>query len=142
MSLYSRNNYDTCAIDEQFKRSVAPGNRSLYAGAVVNPKFQDSTGIICEKKSGCKTMSQPNATLGVGQKDMVSRVDLESEMRGITRILSRCDKDEFYPCSMGGSSKGSSCPSIVTFNPAIHDRDLFETNMNVEYEQGFGNPDL
>jgi hypothetical protein len=41
MSVYSRSNYDKCVIDEQHKRSIASGNYHLYAGAVVNPKFNN-----------------------------------------------------------------------------------------------------
>jgi len=137
---YDRLGYDKCAIKMQYAQSVADGNYALYAGSVVNPKFFNKTSVICKKKNGCNKFEQKNATIGLDYSDAGKRVDLEDSLRGTNRIITKCSPGHFLPCAMGngpGRVKGE-CDEIRAFNPLIHERELFVTNMDIDFEQGFG----
>jgi hypothetical protein len=139
---YDRLGYDKCAIEAQHARSVADGNYALYAGATVHPKFNSSKTVVYEKsmKTG-KKFEQKNATIGTGYGDVGKRVALEDSLRGTDgRTLTKCSAGHFYPCTLGNGPgrKAGECNNVKAFNPTIHERDLFETNMNVEYSVGFG----
>lgn len=139
---YDRLGYDKCAIEAQYQRSIADGNYALYAGAIIHPKFNSAKTIVYENnnKSG-KKFEQKDATIGMDYSDVGKRIALEDLLRGTNgRTLTKCSAGHFYPCTLGdgpGRIKGE-CDNMKAFNPSIHDRDLFETNMNVEYEVGFG----
>lgn len=138
---YDRLGYDKCAIVAQYEQSIADGNYALYPGATVHPKFNSAKTVLYvkAKKTG-KKFEQKNATVGAGYSGAGQRIDLEDSLRGTDRVITKCSPGHFYPCTLGkgpGRKEGE-CENVQAFNPTIHERDLFETNMNIEYEQGFG----
>lgn len=127
---YDRLGYDECFIESQFARSVGPGNYYLYPGARVNPSYNNKTSVVCETGNGCNRLEQKSATQGYGPEDIAKRVMLEDDLRGTNRIITKCSSGHYEPGNM---------KHVVAFNPRIQERNLFPTNMNVEYEMGFGN---
>ena len=138
MSGYARTIYDQCAVTERNRRSIEPGNRSLFSGTHTNPQFNKQTSVICPSNEGCVRMAQPNSTMGVGPDDIPKRIDLSNMLRGTERMISKCSCKGWSPCSLN-CGKTADCPNVVPFNPLLNERNLFPTNMNVDYEQGFGN---
>lgn len=126
---FDRLGYDKCFIESQFNKSVGPGNYYLYAGARVNPNYNNSSSTICENGKVCNIKQQPNANIGYGYEDVAKRVQLENKLRGSDRILTKCNNGSAVPGKM---------ENVIAFNPYVHERNLFISNMNVEYEMGFG----
>lgn len=133
--IYNRLGYDKCAIDQQFEVSIGPGNYALYPGAVVNPSYNSNRSSICNMKPGCKKLEQPKSTIGTGPEYILQRLNIEDNLRGINKINTRCNEGNFNQYT---TEQQRDFDNIVVFNPKINERDLFVSNMNVEYEQGFG----
>ena len=78
--------YDECAYKKTLQQSTDPLQYALYTG-----KFENSAKCRIELGSvGGNGVSLFNGNL----------VDLESDLRGQTRLLSDCSKDKYHPdCS-------------------------------------------
>lgn len=128
---YSRLGNDKCAVKEHYEMSQSFGNYSLYNGAVVNPKYNNKNNVLCANQVGCVRLQQPNSAIGTGSEFISKRVELESNLsRGsnYAGVSSKCINQNIFNQS-----------NLIPFNPLVNDRDLFVSNMNINYEQGFGN---
>ena len=83
---FNRNMYDSCAIKKKLEQSKSPGNYMLYPGKFYNNNpVRISRGIV----SGNEVSISKN-----------NLVDLESDLRGQTRLLSQCPDKKYKPrCS-------------------------------------------
>jgi hypothetical protein len=137
---FNRCMYDKWRMRATDYGSVSLGNRALWSGSRVNSSFNNATSVLCPSNVGCVKMAQPNSTIGTGPDDISKRIDLSNELRGTDRFMSRCTCSGWYPCTNNCNQKAEVKQSspIVAFNPQLHSRHLFPTNMDVEWEQGFG----
>ena len=83
---FSRNIYDSCSYEYALKQSEAPNNYMLYPGKYYNKKeCRDELGLV----GGSGVSLYPG-----------NLVDLESDLRGQSRALSHCPKNQYKPrCS-------------------------------------------
>jgi len=83
---FNRCMYDNCSFNERNKESTSPGNYMLYPGKFYNNnQVRIAKGIVAGNEV---SLSKNNL------------VDLESDLRGQTRILSNCSKNKYSPkCS-------------------------------------------
>ena len=84
---FSRNLYDNCAFKKSVEESKSPGNYMLYPGKFYNNnQVRIAKGIV-----GGNEVSLSKNNL----------VDLESDLRGQTRLLSDCPDKKYKPnCSL------------------------------------------
>ena len=116
---FSRNMYDSCAFKERTYESKSPGNYMLYPGKYYNQnQARIAKGIVAGNEV---SLSHRNL------------VDLESDLRGQTRLLSDCSKDKYQPdCSnCRNCNEGLPCGCIDCQEELI---DLQTKNM-IHYNQ-------
>lgn len=120
-------NNDKCRVGEYYEDSMKDANYRLEECSRVNPSFKNGTQVLCADGKGCKKMQDVGATLNYGPASFGQRIDNEEKLRGTDIVLSKC-KHGLLPGQVGND---------VAFNPALYERDLFQTNMETEFERGF-----
>lgn len=137
--IHARSRNDKCAIKEYYADSMEPANYALELDSRVNPSFKTSKQSLCNDKSmGCSKIIDSNATMDLGPQSFGQRVDIEDNLRGTNRILSKCQSGKHYPCSGDASNRlDGECVNTITVNPRLYDRDIVPTNMEYEWTIGF-----
>lgn len=125
--IYAGLPYDKCRTKEYYADSTEPANYSLELDSRVNPSFKNNKQVLCADNKGCKRIQDTDATLNYGPESFATRIDNEEKLRGTDIVLSKC-KHGLLPGQIGNS---------IAFNPAIYERDIFPTNMDMEFERGF-----
>lgn len=126
---FARSGYDECNRKMDYNESIAPGNYYLDPISAVNPSYNDSTSVLCENSNFCTPMSQKNSNISYAYSDIGKRIRLDNALKGLGTHLNKCSVSR--PLSKEQMS-------YVAFNPTIKDRNIFKSNMDVEYNQGFG----
>ena len=137
---FNRLKYDQCAYREDLKESMAPGCYQFYAGKHVNDN-------ICRVDFGIVGGNDVSLYKG-------NIVDLESDLRGQTRLSSLCPSKKFMPrckqdCLSGLPSGPIDCQSelldlptcnMICYKPVTYAQspgvsvcpDLYETKSRAE----------
>lgn len=89
----SRSHDDTCAIKQELKYYTDPYYHVMYIG----------------KHENCNRCTLPNL------KRRIPLVDIESELKNITRMRSKCNNYKYHPLCKSSKKKPVGC--ISTFNP-------------------------
>ena len=136
--IHARSRNDKCAVKEYYADSMAPANYALELDYNVNPSFKTNKDTLCKNKAmGCKLIKDSNATMNLGPESFGQRIDIEENLRGTNRILTKCMSGH-YPCGSDGPNRlPGECTNVVTVNPRVYDRDIVATNMDQEYNTGF-----
>lgn len=97
---FTRNLYDTCSQKEQLEMSLTPGLYKLNTPVQCRPCFQGNPNIF----------SQRNSANGKSNRFMFGSVDVESDLKGINNVLSKCSKNNFKKCdACNNPAKGTYC---------------------------------
>lgn len=98
---FTRTNYDNCAFNIRTLQSESPYENAMYQG-----KYEQ-----CNKCTNGQFWRPYDKEV----------IDLESELKGLTRNLSKCNNDKYYPtCPKSSVCTNTFDPS----NPVILDRDV------------------
>lgn len=101
---FTRINYDECERKLKNSESIAPGSYYVNTPVKCDMCFQPNPSIIAQKGS----VSQNS---GVDHRFYSGPVDVESELRNINRVASKCNHDQYQPycpdCSC--SNQGQPC---------------------------------
>jgi hypothetical protein len=137
--IHARSRNDKCAVKEYYADSMEPANYALELDSRVNPSFKTSDQTLCADKAlGCKQIKDSNATMNLGPVSFGQRVDIEENLRGTNRILSKCQASKHYPCEMNAPNRlDNECVNVITVNPHLYDRDIVPTNMEHDWKMGF-----
>jgi hypothetical protein len=140
----SRLIHDVCAIDQATKTLCANANYSLFLDYNVNPKMRTPKDVVCatESKSvGCVPCDHnSNAVLELGPQSFVQRADIEDNLRGTKRSLTRCANSKFPSCEISPNASNrisGECTNFVTVNPRLCDRSIVPTNLKFPVSKGF-----
>jgi|SaaInlStandDraft_3_1057020.scaffolds.fasta_scaffold83282_2 hypothetical protein len=137
--IHARSRNDKCAVKEYYADSMEPANYALNVDARVNPSFKTNEQTLCTDKSmGCSKIKDSNATMNLGPETFGKRIDIEENLRGTNRILSKCQSAKHYPCTIEASNRlAGECVNVITVNPHLYDRDIVPTNMEHDWQMGF-----
>ena len=138
--IYARTRYDNCAEKEYASDSKESANYWLEQYAAVNPSFKNNKQVVCaDQKNGCKRFQDSDATMNLGSESFGKRIDVEENLRGTNRILSRCLSGKHYPCDLQDAPNRlpGECDNVITVNPWIYERDIAPTNMTREWTKGW-----
>jgi len=138
----SRLMYDSCAQAEKTKTVVAPGNYAMFLDNYVSPTLKSSKDIVClneTKTIGCNQCdTNKNATLELGPQSFVQRADIEDNLRGVKRNLTKCTNQKFMSCEVNAANRiAGECNNVITVNPYLCDRNIVPTNLKFPISKGF-----
>jgi hypothetical protein len=110
--------YDSCAYEQDLKQSTDPLSYQLFAGKYYN----------C---NNCQPLTQKTVS------GSYSLVDVESELKGLTRINSECTGFKYPNCGTGNCI-GTFDPNLPSYTtPWACDRDFTPTNIKKPNHPGF-----
>ena len=106
---FNRLKYDLCEQKQYVKETVAPGNYYVNQPLICGTCFQDNPSIIMQK-SGVSLSGSADWRFYDGP------IDVESELRNLTRPASRCPSKQYLPkCSSCGCRyQGQPCGAGVS----------------------------
>jgi hypothetical protein len=87
---WNRLRYDYCEQKKQVFESVGPGNYQVQTPVLCGTCFQDNPSVIMQK-------SGVSLNRGYDWRFYDGPVDVESDLRNITRPASRCPSDKYLP---------------------------------------------
>lgn len=139
--IFARLPYDQCAGEQHTRTSVEPGNYSINLDSHINPTFKNNTDIPCvnnEKDIGCKSCtSNTNVLMGLGPENFGQKADIEDNLKGIKRNLTKCASEKFLSCDFRVPNRiANECNNITVVTPGICERHIVPTNM-VRLDKGF-----
>lgn len=104
--------YDTCETIQQTNTSVGPGDYRMFKNAYVP----------------CNNMCRPR---GPQPPNPIALVDIESELKLISRIASKCEQSKYPYCNGGGDGCiMTNDPRVANYvNPYLCDRSITPTNL-------------
>jgi len=138
----SRLIHDLCARSEKTKTSVAPANYSMFIDNYISPTLKTSKDVVClneTKTVGCESCeTNKNATLNLGPQSFVQRADIEDNLRGVKRNLSKCTNQKYMSCEIKAANRiAGECTNVITVNPHLCDRNIVPTNLKFPVSRGF-----
>jgi hypothetical protein len=101
--IFSRCKYDECAYAKFLNQSVEPLGWKMYAG-----KYENEKRCVYDSNSNYKPFD-------------TAIIDMESDLRGINRQLSRCDENKFCEKRM---RDGKDASATDPKNPIVLDASL------------------
>jgi hypothetical protein len=137
--IHARSRNDKCAVKEYYADSMESANYALELDYQVNPSFKTNKHVVCDNKLlGCKRIVDNNATMNLGPESFGKRIDIEENLRGTNRLLSKCLHGRHYPCNDSAANRlPNECDNVITVNPHLYERDIVPSNMDHEWETGF-----
>ena len=137
--IHARSRNDKCAIKEYYADSMESANYALELDYHIHPSFKTNKDVICDNKEQyCKRINDSNATMNLGPESFGKRIDIEENLRGTNRLLSKCLSAKHYPCYDDAANRlPGECDNVITVNPRLYERDIVPTNMEYDWKTGF-----
>ena len=140
----SRLNNDSCSIAQYTKTSCAPADYSLFLDYHVNPNLKSAKDIPCAssaKTIGCAPCNEnANAVIEIGPHTFVQLADIEDNLRGTKRNLTKCANSLYASCELAPNAPGriqGECNNSVIVNPRLCERSIVPTNLKFPVSKGF-----
>jgi len=140
--IYSRLPYDQCAGVQKTRDSCEPGNYITSLDLYINPTFKNVQDVPCannEKDIGCKKCDlNTGSVMGLGPENFGQKADIEDNLRGIKRNLTKCASEQFVGCDFKVQNRvKDECNNFVVVTPGLCERNIVPTNMKLPDYKGF-----
>lgn len=95
---FTRTQYDDCYFNTYSTTTSAPLGYSLYAGKFEHDNSKSKT--FCDRNYCDKCDDNNSATIPNNWDSVPLRTDIESDLSGRSRILSKCPTQKYLPCGL------------------------------------------
>jgi hypothetical protein len=139
----SRTSFDNCALSQLTKTSVGPSEYALFLDYNISPTFRYSKDVVCnandKQKIKCDSCDvNKNAIVNLGPESFGLRSEIQDNLNGITRNLTKCASEKFLSCQFNvPNRKKGECENYIAVTPKLCERNIVPTNLKFPTNKGF-----